>query len=285
MNLQAYRTLIALDEIGSFSRVAEQGSMTPSTVSMQMKALERSLDVQVFDRSVRPPRLTPLGRLLADRARRIVAEQDALLALSQTKGVLKGRYRIGFIATASVRLLPDFLAKARKNFPDAEFTIETGLSETLQDRVCTGQLDAAIVTRSDANNPKLTYATIRTEDLVYALPSGYAGEGIDVCMDDLAFILFAPQSGIGRLISSHLLSQGHPPRKTMVLDSVEAIMECVNAGIGFTILPRPDIDRYAGKGIGIVPVDPAPFHREVSIITAKGTIADQQADALYGLCL
>lgn len=283
MNLESYRTLLAIEELGSFSVVAKQLNMTLSAVSMQMKALERELGVQIFDRTMRPPQLTPLGRDLAQSARRIVSAQDELIALTRTGGALRGKYRIGFIVTASVRLLPAFLARAREQATEAKFIIETGLSETLQNRVATGQLDAAIVTRSGVDNPKLIYSTICTEELVYALPAEYAGMDLETCMNELPFVLFMPNSGIGRLVSGHLTAQGYPQRGTMILDSVEAIVECVNAGIGLTILPRPDVERYAKGSVVIATTGPEPLEREVSIVTAKGSTADQQIDDFLDL--
>jgi len=283
MNLQSYRTLLAIDELGSFSLVAKRLNITLSAVSMQMKTLEHELDAQIFDRTMRPPRLTPLGRNLTTCARRIIAAQDELIALTRTGGALSGKYRIGFIVTASVRLLPEFLVRARNQATSAHFMIETGLSETLQNRVATGQLDAAVVTRSGIDNPKLAYSTVRLEDLVYALPASYGGTDVRACMAELPFILFTPNTGIGHLVSRHLAAQGHVQHSTMILDSVEAIMECVVAGIGLTVLPRPDVERYAKGGVSIAATGQVPLQREISIVTARGSIANQQMDALRDL--
>ena len=283
MNLETYMTLLAIEELGSFSLVAKRQNMTLSAVSMQMKTLERELDVQIFDRTMRPPRLTPIGRDLAQCARRMISAHDDLVALTRSGGALRGLYKIGFIATASVRLLPDFLRTAREQAAEAHFLIETGLSETLQSRVATGQLDAAVITRSGTDNARLDYVMIRREDLVYALPARYGGMDIEACMAALPFIQFMPNSGIGRLVSRHLAAQGHAQRGTMILDSVEAIMECVIAGIGLTMLPRPDVERYAKGAVDIATAGTKPLQREISIVTAKGSIANQQMEAFQDL--
>jgi len=205
MNLQSYQTLIAIAEQESFSQAAKRLNMTLSAVSMQMKALERDLGVEIFDRSVRPPSLTPMGRGLAEASRRVIDEQKKLVDLTRRQDtVLQGEYRVGFIATASVRLLPHFLVKSAKQVPHVKFTVTTGLSENLQRRVAERQLDAAIVTRSDVDLSSLNYTNLRTEDLVYALPSDLEGQKIKQCFEQRPFILFTPNSGIGRLVSNHL---------------------------------------------------------------------------------
>lgn len=284
MNLQLYKTLIAIAELGSFSQAAKRLNMTLSAVSMQMKVLERDLGVQIFDRAVRPPSLTPMGRGIADSSRRVLAEQDKLIDLTQRKdAVLQGDYRVGFIATASVRLLPGFLAQATKQAPHVTFTVTTGLSESLQRRVADRQLDAAVVTRSDADLPNLTYADLRTEDLVYALPKGLRGQKIERCFQQWPFILFTPNSGIGRLVSNHLVNREFRPASTMILDSVEAIMECVNADIGFTALPRPDVERYAANDVDIVPMGGKSPTRKIALAIAQNTLADEEVSAMAEL--
>ena len=283
MNLQFYQTLIAIAELESFSEAAKHRNMTLSSLSMQMKTLERDLGVQIFDRSVRPPSLTPLGRDIAARSRRIVAEQDGLLALTRTDAVLQGEYRIGFIATASVRLLPGFLSQAAKNAAEARFSVETGLSDALQNKVAKRQLEAAVVTRSDADLPNLTYTNIRTEELVYALPADLSGQSLDACFKQKPFILFTPNSGIGRLVSNDLVTRRYRPTTTMILDSVEAIMECVNMGIGFTALPQPDVERYKRKTVGIVPAKGRKLEREIALVTAHEGLGTQEVAALAEL--
>ena len=86
--------------------------MTLSAVSTQIKTLEEELGVLLFDRAHRPPRLTPQGHAVCARAEDVLERETALVAECQTGGALAGRFRIGFVATASIRLLPDFLAHA-----------------------------------------------------------------------------------------------------------------------------------------------------------------------------
>jgi len=284
MNLQSYQTLIAIAEQESFSQAAKRLNMTLSAVSMQMKALERDLGVEIFDRSVRPPSLTPMGRGLAEASRRVIDEQKKLVDLTRRQDtVLQGEYRVGFIATASVRLLPHFLVKSAKQVPHVKFTVTTGLSENLQRRVAERQLDAAIVTRSDVDLSSLNYTNLRTEDLVYALPSDLEGQKIKQCFEQRPFILFTPNSGIGRLVSNHLVRRGIKPSDTMILDSVEAIMECVNANIGFTALPRPDVERYAAPAIQIVPMEGKAPTRKTALATAHTALSEEEVSALADL--
>ena len=69
MQTRSLRSLIKISQTGSFLRAAEQLHVTLSALSMQMKTLEAELGVGLFDRTVRPPRLTPMGRAVVVRAK------------------------------------------------------------------------------------------------------------------------------------------------------------------------------------------------------------------------
>lgn len=245
MQTRTLSTLVAISKVGSFAEAADQLNMTLSAVSMQMKSLEAELDANLFDRSFRPPKLTPLGRLVAAQAVRLLEAEGQLIEVCRGSDELAGHYRIGFVATASVRLLPDFLVRASERVPSARFKVEVGLSEALERKVLNGQLDAAVVTASQTSALLLHCVALRDEPLVFATPRS-AGQAVSGPTNGpLCFLQFAPDTGVGKLIAAHMKEQYDlRSSQTLVLDSVEAIMECVNRGIGFTLLPEPDVRRY-----------------------------------------
>lgn len=269
MQTRHLKTLVQIAHVGSFATAASQLNMTLSTLSMQMKTLEEELNVSLFDRSHRPPKLTPIGREIADKAQIVLNAENALLESSQETKGLAGNYRIGFVATASVRLLPLFLKNAKTKAPKANFDLETALSETLEERVLSGQLDAAILTASKQAEAGLKYDVLREETLVYALPTKHDELSIEEMAQELPFLQFNPSSGIGKVIANHvrkLTSKSkHLP---IVLDSVEAIMECVNEGLGFTLLAEPDIKRYANETVTIAPTSGKTLSRKLVLATA-----------------
>lgn len=253
MQTRALRTLVTISKIGAFVETADHLNMTPSAVSMQMKHLEEDLGVDLFDRSYRPPKLTPLGREVAEQAAQLLASEDALQDLCRHKDDLIGQFRFGFVATASVRLLPSFLEKANQTVPGARFDVEVDVSEVLEGKVKAGQMDAAVVTASSSPLPGLQYRTLRTERMVFAAPKAYPVSSGDITRQEMPFLQFTPDVGIGIQISKYMedLTDQEPPvsRQRLVLNSVEAIMQCVNQGLGYTLLPEPDVARYADEAV------------------------------------
>ena len=269
MQTRHLKTLVQIAHVGSFATAARQLNMTLSPLSMQMKTLEEELQVSMFDRSHRPPKLTPIGREIAEKAQMVLNAENALLESSHETKELAGNYRIGFVATASVRLLPLFLKNAKTKAPKANFDLETALSETLEERVLSGQLDAAILTASKQAETGLKYGVLREETLVYALPSNHSKLSIEETALELPFLQFNPSSGIGKVIANHVRKLTSKSKKQpIVLDSVEAIMECVNEGLGFTLLAEPDIKRYANETVSIAATSGKSLSRQLVLATA-----------------
>ena len=112
MNLKHLETFVAIAEVGSFQAVAGRLHLTQSAVSMQMKALEDTLQAVLFDRSSRPPTLSPMGRMLLRPARGLLRRADAFRETAAQRDGLFGSLRLGVSRnrdSALVRVLYDAL--------------------------------------------------------------------------------------------------------------------------------------------------------------------------------
>jgi DNA-binding transcriptional LysR family regulator len=283
MQTRALRSLVGISKVGSFVRAAEQMHMTLSALSMQMKSLEAELGVALFDRTVRPPRLTPVGRAVVAEAIPLLQREDRLVEACRSNDALVGRFRIGFVTTAAVRLLPPFLKNAKALAPQAVFEFETGLSKALQDRVVQGQVDAAVVTDADGLPDALLASLIREEPFVFAAHRDLMAEGLEGLLKHHAFFHFMPDTGIGKLIASDMSRYDRPAgARTIVLDNLEAIMGCVTSGLGFTLLPEPDVTRYRTEALVIV-TPPERLRRRLVLATLRDGVLARHAEALVAL--
>ncbi len=250
MNLAALRTLVEVAQVGSFAMAADRLGLTLSAVSTQLKNLELELDVALFDRSFRPPRMTPECHRILSHARTILGEIQEIRAVGEPRGTLKGSYRIGFIPTAMVRLMPRFLIESSCRYPEAKFVIESGLTAELVQRVIQGELDLALLTEMPIQADALFFQALFDEPFVLAVPRRAKRWELERCAKDLIHVrLSRPASGIHQLVAKRLRELGIICDTTQLVDSVEAALECVNAGIGFSILPEPDVHRYATTAV------------------------------------
>jgi len=285
MQTRSLETLVRISKVQSFSVAAELQGMTLSALSMQMKALEVEFGLELFDRSCRPPRLTPVGRQIAEQAENVIAQAQLLQNLTIPNDSLVGHFRVGFIQSASVRILPKFIQRARVETPQGSFQYLTGLSEHLADLVLNNQIDAAVVTQVEGLSDDLRYDVIARENLALVVPTTRAKTPIAELPDTLPFIHFMPSTGIGRLIAKHQETLTRKPANILVLDSIEAAMECVKFGLGYTILPLPDIKRYRDEHVFIHPPGSSRIDRSLSFVTRRDAQTARWRSQILALCL
>lgn len=147
MDIDLLRSFLAFVESGSFTGAARKTFKTQSAISMQMKRLEQEGGRVLFAKEGRNRVLTDDGKLLANYARRIVALHDE--ALGQLKAV--GEYpplRIGCPDDYVQQLLPELIARIRRDQPLLRISVTCATSVALRGRLDSGELDLAIVTRS-----------------------------------------------------------------------------------------------------------------------------------------
>jgi len=98
-------------ELGSLSRAAERLGMPKSTVSRRLAGLEQRLGERLLVRTTRRQSLTELGQQLLEHARQVVAEVEAVQALSEHRQALpSGRLRVSMPSDFANLLLADALA-------------------------------------------------------------------------------------------------------------------------------------------------------------------------------
>src|SRR5258706_12854639 len=117
-SLRQLQYAIAVADALSFRRAAERCHVSQPALSSQLAQLEQTLGVRMFERDRRRVLVTPAGREIIERARRLLIEADDLVDASRRAGdPLAGTLRIGVIPTLSPYLLPAVAPALRKAFP------------------------------------------------------------------------------------------------------------------------------------------------------------------------
>ena len=146
MNLRHLEHWLALAETGSFSRAAEKLHITQSALSRSIQALEEDLGGPLVDRVGKKNELTPLGRSVLERARRIVHEARELkqgATLLQRGGL--GTLRVGLGSGPGAMLMTPWLVYMAEHHPTVQVTISRGSTELQLTQLRDRQLDALVV--------------------------------------------------------------------------------------------------------------------------------------------
>src|SRR5262249_31781040 len=140
------RLLRELQRLGTVSAVAEALSYSPSTVSQQLKVLEREAGTTLFEPAGRRGRLTDAALLLARHAQGLLASAEraeADLAAAAT-GAVAGVVRVGSFQTASLRLLMPAMNALRETYPGVHVRLVEAEPEPALEGLRSHQLDLVV---------------------------------------------------------------------------------------------------------------------------------------------
>lgn len=238
MRLDHLTSLIAIAEHGSFTAAASVIHLSHSAVSIQMRQLEDQVGAPLFDRSSRPPRLTPLGRDYVERARLIIAQVDDLKRL-RNHDRLDGKVSFGFVPTTLQTILPVILTQLQTGFVDLQVTARSGFSSELAKDVASGKLDFAFFTAADTPRFDINIDIIASEPLfLIAAPDTPKHLGIDDLLRERPYIAFSPRTWLGQQIFNSLKARGLAFTPSIELDSLDAVENLVTQGFGVSIVPQ-----------------------------------------------
>ncbi|KJK22690.1 LysR family transcriptional regulator [Burkholderiaceae bacterium 16] len=146
MHLKHLKHLMAVADMGSFSRAAEKLHLTQSALSRSIQALEDELEGRLIDRHGKRNVLTPLGELIAKRARRMLFEEAELhRSVELFRQHNLGAIRIGLGAGPGAMLMTPFLKHMARNHPGVQVSVSLGTSDALIAQLRQRSLDAVIV--------------------------------------------------------------------------------------------------------------------------------------------
>jgi DNA-binding transcriptional LysR family regulator len=243
--LTAMAAFVAAVNAGSFSGAATKLGMTPSGVSKLVARLEERLNGRLFNRSTRRMKLTDLGALYFERARRILEDLDALeTVMEERDDVPRGVLRVTApVVLGHVRVLPVAVA-FRKAFP--EVRVDLLLVDRVVDLI-EERIDLAI--RMTATPPQASVAKKLGDDVrcLCASPDYFTRRGRPALPRDLtdhdclAFYLGA--STDGPTVPWILRSESGKPlafrtQGPMQINNTLSLRDAALAGLGIADLPR-----------------------------------------------
>ena len=144
--IKQLRYLITLSETLSFTKAAQLCFVGQSTLSAGLKELEDSLGVQLVERDKHSVSMTPIGRGVVERAKRLIVQADDLVDFVEgAAGSMEGVIKLGVIPTIAPFLLPSFLPKIREQYPNLKVALREDLSANLIDKLNRHELDFALI--------------------------------------------------------------------------------------------------------------------------------------------
>ena len=289
MNLRDLRYLVALAEHRHFGRAAAASFVSQPTLSTQIRKLEDELGVALIERAPRRVMLTPIGRDVAERARRILAEVNELRETAQrSRDPEAGTVRLGIFPTLGPYLLPHVVPQVRERFPKLELLLVEEKTEVLLGQLREGRLDAAILALP-LHEEQLHVAFLFEEPFLLAVPARHPlASHEEISLNDLGkeSLLLLEDGHCLRdqaLDVCHLAGAGE--KSGFRATSLETLRQMVAAGVGITLLPKlavaPPIP--ASRDIALLPFRAPPPHRRIAMVWRRSSAMGDFLAELAGL--
>lgn len=257
--LDQLRILKAIAAEGSFKRAADSLYVSQPAVSLQVQHLERQLDVPLFDRGGRRAQLTEAGRLLLSYGDRILSLcQETCRAIEDLQNLNGGTLIIGASQTTGTYLMPRMIGLFRKKYPDVAVQLHVHSTRRTAWSVANGQVDLAIIGGEIPTELKdaLEIMPYAEDELALVLPNPHPLADVGTLSREelykLQFITLDSQSTIRKVIDQILLRNGVDPHQLtieMELNSIEAIKNAVQAGLGAAFLSVTAIEKELQMGV------------------------------------
>ncbi|MCT8159702.1 LysR family transcriptional regulator [Pseudoruegeria sp. SHC-113] len=171
LDLTALRSFVAVAEAGGVTRAAGFLNLTQSAVSMQLKRLEESLDLQLLDRSGRGIALTAAGEQLLGYARRMLQLNDEVYA-RLTHQAFEGEVVLGVPHDIVYPAIPQVLQRFNAEYPRVKVQLLSSYTRNLKAQFARGECDLILTTEDicDAGGE-----TLRSLPLIWVgAPGGHA---------------------------------------------------------------------------------------------------------------
>ena len=282
----------------SFSKAAQELSISQPAVSIQVRELENSLGTSLLHRMRRELRLTETGRAVFSYAQRIFALAEEMhTVVRDIRGLHTGRLTIGSSTTPGEYILPWLIGKFREKHEGIQVSLSIANTQSVIDRIHAHDLDLGMAGSPVNLKGLASFPYVLDKIVVIASPKHPLAGEEEISIRELGkhdFIMREPGSATRKTAEDLLTARKVEPRITMELGSNEAIKRAVAAGLGLGVLSEFAITPDVAAGfIQVLQVRRWDCNRQLSVFyrndkylsAAQGAFLDflRNDDSTFGL--
>jgi LysR family cyn operon transcriptional activator len=244
MLLRHLRYLLAVADHGGFTRAAEALHVSQPTLSQQIRQLEETLGVSLFDRTSRTVKPTDAGEAYIKCARRVLVELEAgKRALHDVKDLSRGTLRLAMTPTFMAYLVGPLVRDYVARYPNIHLQIFELSMDDIEAGLVDDSLDIAIAF-TQVRNADIESIPAFTETLGVMVGRDHPLYESQVALSaqevaQLEFALLAPDFVTRTRIDEYFAQEQITPKVVIEVNSVSTLLEVIRHTAIATILPEP----------------------------------------------
>ncbi|MBM3590129.1 MAG: LysR family transcriptional regulator [Alphaproteobacteria bacterium] len=173
MNLRDLKYIVEVAREKNFARASEKVFVSQPALSMQIKKLEDTLGINIFERDKQNFLITPAGAEIIKKAEIILRESEEIKNIAKNfKDPFGGEIRIGAFPTVASYFLPNFVRNIHKKFPNLKIFLIEAKSAELIDKLNNGEIDFSLIAMP-IDNENLVGEKIFSEKFLLATPKNH----------------------------------------------------------------------------------------------------------------
>jgi len=276
MNIHQVRIFYLAAQTLSITKTAKKIHLSQPSVSIQIKDLEDSLNVRLFDRISRRIALTDAGRVFYDYAGRILGLiEETKAVMSEFSAGDMGKIVLGAPNTIGIYVLPRYLGEFKEKYPKAEIALLTLNRQEALEHIIAGEIDFAFV-QEPPKHPDLEAQFFMRDELVIICSPKHRWATHPYLTTEILknenepIIIREEGSGTRDIVELMAKKFGVEPRIAMEFSSTEGIKGAVEANLGIAVLSRNVIRREVRDGtIVALDIKDIEGHRDFYIVHSK----------------
>lgn len=274
MNIRDLKYFVKVAELGHFGKAAQACFVSQPTLSGQIKKLEETLGIKLFERSNRKVMLTDFGRDVLVSAKKILNEVETINEIAERqKDPLSGRFKLGAFPTLASYIFPHLVTNLKREIPQLKLVLIEEKTDQLMERLKQGKIDAALLALPIDDDSLMTKKLFDDPFYLATNPEHELASKKQVSQDVLnQYQLLLLEEGhclrdqALDVCQLHNIAEEQDFRAT----SIETLRQMVKAGTGITFMPKIAIHENE-QGICYIPFkSPAP-QRTIGLVWRKTT--------------
>lgn len=274
LNLRDIRAFIAVAQTGSFTRAAARMHLSQPALTVQIRRLEETVGVRLFDRNSRNVALTPAGRELLPLLRKSLHDMEHVLIDARALGDgSSGTVRIACLPTFAASVLPELIQRMKAAVPRAGFHVRDAVAGVVETLVHNEEVDIGL-TGGELSDADVDVLYSGGDHLVAVLPGQHPlARRKGVTLAQLAsepLVLTARGTSVRAVVDGAFARARYSPEVACEPTYMMTAVAMVRAGLGVTILPASAREVLAEPELRVRPVDHEGFLRPIALIKKRG---------------
>lgn len=256
MDLKQIRAFVAVYEGGSINSAADRMNVAQPGLSLQIRNLENSVGVTLFERHARGVRPTAAGDRFYEDCQRILGDvENAAQNMREFATGVSGALDVGLIPTVTKGVLAEVLPAFAEALPNVDVRVVEAFSGTLTDWVMSGELDFALVTEPPRHDG-LEMRVLSTEPLAMISGPGAALKHLEPLrlknLPPVKLVMPSSQHSLRAMLERYIKMGNLKIERVIEIDGLFGSLEFIRNSDFSAIFPVTTIVRDLDQGDFIV---------------------------------